>query len=163
MRQSISAFIIFLLIISSNFQTLGQTSELEPNNNVGDSGVKTISSIGNYSGSISSSTDQDVWKIAAGSSSIGCNFSGVDSHIGILFVPYDGPGWTNKNAGAGFSASPGAAFSNRSIDPNKFWTIVLYNNSTGSYLYTMNVTDGTLPVELTSFTAVVNGSSVNLK
>ena len=164
-----SIYIFFLFLLSITFIN-AQTAETEPNDFCTDSGVKTITANGTYTGTVDDfvfGQDRlDIWKINAGSSGsiiismdyahVLCNSesfdtspcAGTDTRLGEITVP------------------PGSTSVPFNLDPSRYYILqIAYVSGDASVGVPYSITvSGTavLPVELTSFSAIQIENKIEL-
>ncbi len=159
---------IFGLLLLMNFSNIAQTvTETEPNNSPSDEGVITINAPGNYIGAVSyddepgGTIDKDYWLLPFGSSSIDLNFPDTDGIVDIYLQWFANPDYTSQQ---GYQVWAGGENpSSIVLNPSSYYVIqIKIFNSLAIRNYTINVEDGILPVELTSFNAQINNNVVIL-
>jgi hypothetical protein len=152
-----------------NFPSIAQTvEETEPNDNIFESGVITISSIGDYTGSVSVIdyiSDRDLWILSHGSTSIDLKFSTTVYNWDIVFILecYTDASYSNRESYQIWNGGDNPSLIN--LNPERYYVFKVFNNNNdydNTLTYTITVEDGVLPVELISFTANVVNNTVEL-
>lgn len=146
-------------------QTINET---EPNDFINNSGVITISSIGDYAGNVSMidySSDRDFWILSHGSTSIDLKFSTTVYNWDIVFVLecYTDASYSNFESNQIWNGGDNPPLID--LNPERYYVIKVFNNNNdydNTLTYTVMVEDGVLPVELTSFYSQIKGNAVTL-
>ena len=166
---------VFLFVCFAAYSFSQTTNEVEPNNAVGQSGVKTISSFGTYTGTVTDPSDNDdVWLIKFGSHgdiniTVNNNGSGTSTQTTIPITSYSSftTNYTLPGANLAYNIHSDNSPHVITLDGTKHYTFRVNvssgTNLTVHYSFTLSSAGGELPVELSSFTGSYSGGKINLK
>ena len=156
--------IILTIIFLSSTLLFSQTTESEPNDLCTDTGIKTISSHGNLFGDLGghSGDNIDYWFLQFGSSGTVTFYlsldAGTDSYLDVIC--YAG-GYCN---GTPISSQTvlNESSENISLNSANYYVLRMVGNDFDPTGYTITISGGVLPVELTSFSANITNNNIQL-
>jgi len=156
---------IFSLLFLFSACLFAQTSETEPNDNVNDSGVITITANGTYTGAVVYDPfNIDYWKFAAGTSALDFNFTDNTYILMFLLYSYTDAAYTiyEETIDSWFG---GANPSLLELDPAKYYALRIdIFDELGTFNYSFDVEgESSLPVELLTFQAQVKADGILLE
>jgi len=137
-------YLFLVLLISKIFalSSLAQTTEVEPNNVVDDSGIKYITGAGVYQGATTLNNDDDIWYIPFGSSgTISITFDTGGASGGAYLQYYGNSSYYNFDAGSYISSISLGSTKNINLSANTYYFFVVRANTAdgiGPWQFTIN-------------------------